>query len=552
MHRTHAGLMTALLAGATLLGAGVVSTGADASAASTSFSGPAYPADQPDCRPFFNSTPPVQRPYGLTPRQWQSPVGLPTAIEGTPAPQRLVLLERDQNPDATGVAQLLSLCGLPPVTITQVGDVGVPNSGEATLDAAVAAAGLPPNTELWMANSNSPSWGTVIATSAEACGIDTTVTPPVKRIAAVSPSQPAWPAGGCIISASYSANESDYFPGPSAGTSEAITLLDDLQALGVIVVFSAGDESSGGCSTNAGTPPASVGLQTRFPTSHPAVLGVGGTQWDDQATSMANGRDVPYVPGATYSNWVWKDTFASAKCANYRPDLGALAGGYSGGGGKSIHFDQPAYQQAASAVNYPGNPGRRLVPDVSAMAAWPMYSLRRNNAWENNGGTSAAAPSVAVGIANVNASLSARGLPVIDNAGGSMDIHNLLYDPGMSSAIADVTQGNNDLFGFDGSTVMPGYSPSMPAWTAQPGYDMASGLGVINFTDLLNSLIARLTSTPSAPAPWHQAIGRPSATATCQSGWHPSWAQWPNGGAGGWTCERTLRWVSWSLPWQAD
>ena len=546
MHRPHAALTAALLAAA-LLAAGVVSTGVDASAASTSFTGPAYPADQPDCRPFNPSPPPVQIPRGLTPRQWQSVVGLPTAIDGTPAPQRIVLLERNQNPDTTGVAQLLSLCGLPPVTITQVGDIGVPNSGEATLDAAVVAAGLPPNTELWMANSNSGSWGTVSAASAEACGIDTTVSPPVKRIAAVSASRPAWPAGGCIISASYSDNESQYFPSPSSGTQEAITLLDALQELGVIIVVSSGDETSGGCSTNASTAPSTVGLQTRFPTSHPAVLGVGGTQWDDQTTSMASARGATYVPGATYSNWVWKDSKASAKCAN-----APAPGGMGAGGGKSIHFSQPGYQAAATAVNYPGNPGRRLVPDVSALALWPEYAIRMGNEWKTTGGTSAAAPSVAAGLANVNASLSARGLPVIDNAGGSMDIHNLLYDPAMSSAIADVTQGNNDLFGFNGSTVMPGYSPALPAWAAQPGYDMASGLGVINFTDLLNALIARLTSTPSAPSPWHQAIGRPSATAACQSGWHPSWAQWPNGGTGGWTCERTLRWVSWSLPWQSD
>jgi subtilase family serine protease len=551
MLRSRTALLTGLTATALLLTSGI---GGAVIADAPTFIGPPFPADQPDCRPFTSTTPPVQRPTGITPRQWQSVVGLPTVIEGTPAAQRIVILERSQNADLAGVAQLLTACGISPVTITEVGDVGNPNAGEATLDAAVVAAGAPPNTEVWMANSNSSSWATVIAQSAEACGIDTSATPPVKRTVAVAADKPAWPAGGCIITASYSDNESQYFPNPSTGTQEAIALLDALESLGVIVVFSAGDESSGGCSTNATTNPyTGVGLTTRFPTSHPGVLGVGGTQWDDQATSMSIGRNQPYTPGASYSTWVWKDNVYSAKCANVGLARTPLPGGTSGGGGKSTHFALPEYQRAAAMRAYPGNPGKRLVPDVVALAMWPDYALIRNGAWELSGGTSAAAPSVAVGIANVNASLSARGLPIIDNAGGSMDIHNLIYDTSLSSVVSDVTQGNNDLFGFDGSTVMPGYDPALPAWVAQAGYDMASGIGVINFTNLLNALIARFTSSQgTAPSPWFQAIARPSATAACQTGWRPSWAQWPNGGEGGWTCERTLRWVSWSLPWQAD
>lgn len=531
----------------TLLAAVVIGSSAGAMATSAGFVGPDYPANEPACRPFNNATPPVQQSKGLTPRQWQSVVGLPTPVTGTPLPQRIVVLERNQNADLAGVASLLSLCGLPAVAVTEVGDVGAPNAGEATLDAAIIAAGLPPNTSMVMANSNAGNWGDVLQVSAEACGIDTSATPPVKRTVAISAAQAAWPAGGCIISASYSDNESQYFPNPSSGTQRAIALLDSLEALGVIVVFSAGDESSGGCSTNAATTPASVGLQTRFPTSHPAVLGVGGTQWDDQVTSMSGtGRSATYVPGATYENWVWKDTAASPKCAN------APTGGTSGGGGRSTVFAQPEYQRSASRQNYPGNPGSRLVPDVTALAMWPTYALRRLGSWELNGGTSAAAPSVAVGLANVNASLSARGLPVIDNGGGAMDIHRIVYDPAMSGAIADVTLGDNDLFGFSGAAVMPGYDPSLPAWKAQPGYDMASGVGVINFTALLNALIARAAPASTGLSPWLQAVGRPTSTTACQEGWHPSWAEWPNGGSGGWTCVRTLRWVPWASTWQPE
>lgn len=41
---------------------------------------------------------------------------------------------------------------------------------------------------------------------------------------------------------------------------------------------------------------------------------------------------------------------------------------------------------------------------------------------------------------------------------------------------------------------------------------------------------------------WHQAVGRASADATCDAGWSPSWAQWMNDGAGGYTCERVIDW----------
>jgi hypothetical protein len=43
---------------------------------------------------------------------------------------------------------------------------------------------------------------------------------------------------------------------------------------------------------------------------------------------------------------------------------------------------------------------------------------------------------------------------------------------------------------------------------------------------------------PGSPAPWLQAYARRSAE-TCETGWSPSWAEWPNGGTGGFVCVRT-------------
>lgn len=50
-------------------------------------------------------------------------------------------------------------------------------------------------------------------------------------------------------------------------------------------------------------------------------------------------------------------------------------------------------------------------------------------------------------------------------------------------------------------------------------------------------------SEPSSATPipaWVQAYARASANDTCIEGWSPSWAQWPNGGTGGWVCTRNI------------
>ena len=58
----------------------------------------------------------------------------------------------------------------------------------------------------------------------------------------------------------------------------------------------------------------------------------------------------------------------------------------------------------------------------------------------------------------------------------------------------------------------------------------------------------------SANQVWTQQVQRASADAPCDipavegeaagwSAWAPSWAQWPNGGEGGWVCTRSITWA---------
>lgn len=414
--------------------------------------------------------------------------------------------------------------------------------------------------------------------------------------------------------------------------------------------------------TSPVTPPGNAvvdfgGLQPQYVGTHPAVLSVGGTQWDPQNISMQYGNAVNYAPGATYQNYVWKDSSANPNCANLSGF--PRTGGESTGGGQSATYPMPAYQVAAALESYPGAANFRMIPDVAALAGWPAYAISNwgmgiaskallgtqatisgnqptgltvgemititgagvpfdgaftitgtpsanviqytttaitvaqaaltsdvatltttaahgldvgqaiqvtgianstFNGWYivtavpstttfsyartaanivsasasgsievltsyavPNGnitqdctsgvppcpaadfpwfpvtGTSAAAPLTAVGIANVNAVLSARGMAPIDNGGGSMDVHSVLYDPRNSSALTDVVDGNNDLHGLGG-------------WNALPGYDMTTGLGVPNFDTLARLIVGRNTPAP-APAPTITPTPAPSQTA---------------------------------------
>lgn len=73
-----------------------------------------------------------------------------------------------------------------------------------------------------------------------------------------------------------------------------------------------------------------------------------------------------------------------------------------------------------------------------------------------------------------------------------------------------------------------------------------------------------LPTTATADSVWHQSVGRASATATCpaddfgtpwqsnwdpaERSWRPSWSVWPNGGTGGFTCDRQITWARRAFP----
>ena len=135
------------------------------------------------------------------------------------------------------------------------------------------------------------------------------------------------------------------------------------------------------------------------------------------------------------------------------------------GGGVSVEFALPAWQQAAGVPKAPSGQSGRGVPDVAGNADPETgYEVRVDGQAQVIGGTSAVAPLWAALIARCNQKL---GRPVGEP-------HAAFYQIGIK-AFRDITQGNNG------------------AYKAGPGWDACTGLGSPNGEALLAALAA-LTS----------------------------------------------------------
>lgn len=493
------------------------------------FVGPDFP--NVNCEFQFGSP---ARTVALAPQMVASTVGVPVPIEGTPAAQTLVVGQLNGTPARAEIEALLRDCGLTAQSWTLTNDPSFPpsnvNVSEATLDLTVVSGLLPANVTLKVVNTGA-NIGEMLLLGAAACGLDPNASP-----SSWQRSQLDTPDGGCIITNSYGTTEQNITAGSFLSAVDA--LMAGLAQAGVIVLFSAGDEGSGGCT------PSSIGrvgeLAPQWLASHPDALAVGGTMWVDSSWSGTdfNPYSVGYVPGTRYKNVTWRDENGGTDCTN------TVKSG-TGGGASSI-YPRPAYQDGVR-TSVPGpQQGARLVPDLAGLSGWPMWAVLLPTgggpSLQAIRGTSAATPLTAVGLAHVNAALTARGLTPVDNSAGAFDIHSVVYNPAFSSAFIDVTDGSNDLFNLGG-------------WSAQVGYDLTTGMGVPNFTTLLQLLIQAQTpvADPQGPPPVLQQLPMPASGAcsdiddssydwggASSGGWGESWAQWANAGLGGRVCTRTL------------
>lgn len=491
------------------------------------FVGPNFP--NVNCEFLFGG-----RTVALAPQMVASTVGLPVPVQGTPAAQTLVVGQINGTPARTQIEALLRDCGLTAQSWTLTNDTVFPptntNEGEATLDLTVVAGLLPENVTLKVVNTGA-NLGEMLVMGAAACGLDPNASP-----SSWQRSQLDTPDGGCIITNSYGSTEQEITNVTFKNAVDEV--MEGLAQAGVIVLFSAGDEGSGGCTPNA---IGRVGeLAPQWLASHPDVLAVGGTMWVD---SSWNGTDfnpftVDYIPGTRYKNVTWRDENGGTDCTN------TVKSGT--GGGASSLYARPAYQDGVRTSVPVPQQNSRLVPDLAGLSGWPMWAVLMpaggGDALEAIRGTSAATPLTAVGLAHVNAALTAQGLTPIDNSAGAFDIHSVVYNSAFASAFTDVTEGSNDLFNLGG-------------WSAQVGFDMATGMGVPNFSTLLQLLIQAQTppADPQGPPPVLQQLPVPESGSCVDvddagydwggagsGGWGESWAQWANAGRGGPVCTRTL------------
>ncbi len=164
---------------------------------------------------------------------------------------------------------------------------------------------------------------------------------------------------------------------------------------------------------------------------------------------------------------MWNDTYnqAANEFADGSPGPNPLAGG----GGRSIIFTRPSYQNGVK--NVVGN--RRGVPDVSMSAACngsvdTYQSFGGAPAgWSPSCGTSEATPLFA-GIVALADQVAGHSLGLINPA---------LYKLSAQKArgIVDVTAGSNAV-----SFMQGGHLRTVRGYTARTGYDLASGVGTVD------------------------------------------------------------------------
>jgi subtilase family serine protease len=263
-------------------------------------------------------------------------------------------------------------------------------------------------------------------------------------------------------------------------------------ASGISFLASSGDQGSADCVDLTGAPVDR--LAVNYPSSSPWVTGVGGTNFE-------------LTPVNTIAaQFAWNDT--------------SLQPGAAGGGGTSQLFRRPSYQKGTVKRN------RRYLPDVSMLAdIAPGYTVfcsatpdcvnsESTNPWQTVGGTSAATPLLAGGLAVADEALRLNGRH------GVGFLNPLLYKIGRnrrlrSEVFSDVKFFSNDI----GPYITRAHRP-LGCCKAGPGFDRASGWGSVNVAGL--TTVAQQLIYPSVglslPPRQHPArLGALFATLSCSA-----------------------------------
>jgi subtilase family serine protease len=257
---------------------------------------------------------------------------------------------------------------------------------------------------------------------------------------------------GDVISQSFSATEQT-FPSKAA-LAPLRSAYENAAAHHVTVTAATGDSGA-----------ANVGLDgatyytyptTTWPPSDPLVTAVGGTQLHLNANGSHTSPDT-----------VWNDTYSVPTQQFIFGNNGPNP--LAGGGGKSVLFSRPWYQDGVKKVV--GN--SRGVPDISMSGACNGAVDTYNSyggipaGWYPTCGTSEATPLFS-GVVALADQVAGHGLGLINPALYQLSAE---HAPG----IVDVTSGNNTV-----SFTQGGKEYTVQGYSATKGYDLASGVGTVN------------------------------------------------------------------------
>jgi uncharacterized membrane protein len=236
------------------------------------------------------------------------------------------------------------------------------------------------------------------------------------------------------------------------------TLWQQAAAQGQSVLVSSMDSGAAGCdSMNAAKATGGLGVNGLGSTVYNTA--VGGTQFDDVFNR------------STYWS-ATNDPTTKASALGYIPEMAwneSRGGGlYATGGGVSTLYAKPAWQ---FGLGVPAD-GKRDIPDLSFVAAiQEPYLIYGDNQWMGSGGTSASTPVFAGVLALVMQKTGARALG---------NVNPNLY------ALSDAQKNRAGAAIFHDTAKGDNTVPGVTGFASVVGYDLATGLGSVDVTQLVN------------------------------------------------------------------
>jgi hypothetical protein len=347
-----------------------------------------------------------------------------------------------------------------------------------------------------------------------------------------------------IFSLSFGECEADMTGG---GNAQINSYWSQAAAEGIAVAVSSGDSGSASCDGDTAkvSTVARLGLSVSGYASTPYNIAVGGTDFYGLESSFSSyvstssgtaGAPTYYrtVLGSSPQHGyipesIWNDSTTSdtQPLADNVAETGKYASIVAGSGGVSVVYGLPSWQTGSglpATVPSGVNANMRSLPDVSVMsgngydyATWlicdgeyPCTSISSgfdsSGGFDAYGGTSTAAPAFAGILAMVQQSVQAKtGCTGTSCRMGQavQELYTVYNGSHAGSVFHDVTTGNNSVPCVNPSSNCALNSESdyfETGYNALTGYDLASGLGSVDATQLVNY--------------WNSSIGTAAATVT--------------------------------------